>query len=340
MLKAVVEAKDAGKRLDLFLTQHFSALQENGGWSRSAIQRKIIDGQITLNGQKAKPSLRVRDRDRIEIHDLPVKETRIAAEPIPLDILYEDEDLIVLNKAAGMVVHPASGSRTGTLVNALLHHCQDLPGIGGERRPGIVHRLDKETSGVMVVAKHEQAFLRLTAQFKERRVLKEYLALVWGRMEKNKGIIDRPIGRHQSDRKKMSSLRPLSRRREARTEWRVEESFAVGPGGDRFSQVTLLRLKPLSGRTHQIRVHLADQGCPVVGDRVYGPKRDRFARHLFPGLPLADFPRQALHAERLGFNHPRTAVAVDFFAPLPADMEGLLEKLRDGGSKKNLQRAV
>ena len=328
MHQAIVNALHGGARLDLFLAHHFPAPPTTEGRTRSAIQKMIADGQITLNGRKTKASARVKPGDRVEIHSLPPKETSLEPEPIPLEILYEDEDCIVLNKAAGMVVHPAAGRRGGTLVNALLHHCPNLPGIGGERRPGIVHRLDKDTSGVMVVAKHGQAFHHLSSQFKERRVRKEYLALVWGRLEREKGIIDRPIGRHRSDRKRMSSIRALSRSRAAVTEWQVEESFPAGAFGDRFSWLTLLRLKPRSGRTHQIRVHLADEGFPIVGDRIYGPKRLRFAESSAADSSVCNFPRQALHAERLEFVHPRTRAVLEFCAPLAPDMRRLLQELR------------
>lgn len=287
----------------------------------------IAEGQVTLNGQRPKPSTRLKLNDWVEIQWLPPRESALAPESLPLDILYEDEDCIVVNKAAGMVVHPAAGRRSGTLVNALLSHCPTLQGIGGERRPGIVHRLDKDTSGVMVVAKHEQAFHHIARQFKERRVIKEYLAVVWGLVRPEKGVVDRPIGRHRSDRKRMSSLYSLPRFREAVTQWQVEDCFRVGSGGGRDGWVTLLRLKPHSGRTHQIRVHLADQGYPVVGDGLYGRRPGARGRSQAGPLALADFPRQALHAARLGFTHPRTNAAVDFTAPLPPDMQGLLEML-------------
>jgi 23S rRNA pseudouridine1911/1915/1917 synthase len=318
-------------RLDLFLARDFAACAD--GWTRSAIQKMIAGGSITLNGRKTKPGSRLKRGDRIEIRPLAPKDAALAPEPLPLEILYEDADCIVLNKAPGMVVHPAAGWKNGTLVNALLHHCPNLPGIGGERRPGIVHRLDKDTSGVMVVAKNGKAFQNLAAQFKSRRVGKEYLALVWGRMAKEQGAIDRSIGRHRSDRKRMSSVSAGSRAREALTEWRVEEFYPVKASGSRFPGVTLLRLKPRSGRTHQLRVHLADEGHPVVGDPVYGLKRGKIA--VDPAL--GDFPRQALHAERLEFTHPESGVLMSFRAPPPADMDGLLRRLKEmavsGGAK-------
>ena len=322
--ETVIDAAHAGMRLDLFLTRDFAARAD--GWTRSAIQKMIADGSITLNGRETKPGSRLKLGDRVEVRPLAPKDAALAPEPLPLEILYEDADCIVLNKAPGMVVHPAAGWKNGTLVNALLYHCPDLPGIGGERRPGIVHRLDKDTSGVMVVAKNGKAFQDLAAQFKDRRVGKEYLALVWGRMAKEKGAIDRSIGRHRSDRKRMSSVRAGSRVREALTEWRVEEFFPARASGS-FSAVTLLRLKPRSGRTHQLRVHLADEGHPVVGDPVYGLKRGK----IEADPALRDFPRQALHAERLEFSHPRSRLKMSFYAPLPSDMAELLRGLRQRG---------
>jgi len=316
-------------RLDLFLSRPFPGPLERAGLSRSGIQRVIAEGQITLNGRKTKASARLKPNDAVEIRLLPPRETALVPESVPLDILFEDEDCLVVNKPAGMVVHPAAGRQSGTLVNALLHYCPNLQGIGGERRPGIVHRLDKDTSGVMVVAKHDRAFHQLAQQFKERRVRKEYLAFVWGLVDQQKGSIDRPIGRHRSDRKRMSSLRSRPRLREALTEWQVENAFRVEPAGERSFLVTLLRLKPHSGRTHQIRVHLADQGYPVVGDRIYGRKRYGPGGNREPLPGVTDFPRQALHAERLGFSHPRTGAPVAFYAPLPLDMQRLLDSLRE-----------
>lgn len=330
--RAIVDKEHVGMRLDLFLTR-LLALSRRDGVSRSAIQKMIAEGQVTVNGRGTKAATRLKSNDRIEVHLLPLKDADLKPEPLPLDILYEDEDCVVLNKAPGMVVHPAAGRRSGTLVNALLHHCPDLQGIGGERRPGIVHRLDKETSGVMVVAKHDQAFRHLALQFKERRVHKEYLALVWGKVGRDKGIIDRAIGRHRSDRKRMSSIHSRSRLREAVTEWQVEGCFRAGPPGSRFSFVTLLRLRPHTGRTHQIRVHLADQGHPVVGDPVYGWKRQGLARSHIEVPGLADFSRQALHAEKLRFSHPRTGMTLEFHAPLFPDMKRLLDGLRKDSTR-------
>jgi len=324
--RVVVDSAHVRMRLDLFLARGPDPGAE--GWSRSTIQRMITGGQVTLNGQTAKPGTRLKPNDSIEIRWLPPREPALVPEPIPLETLYEDEDCIVVNKPPGMVVHPAQGNLRGTLVHALLYRCPDLKGIGGERRPGIVHRLDKDTSGVMVIAKHEQALHGIARQFKERRVFKEYLALVWGKMDQEKGVIDRPMGRHRRDRKRMSSIHCLPRLRAAVTEWQREETFKLDLLDHGGSWVTLLRLRPLTGRTHQLRVHLADQGYPIVGDRVYGRRlRASGGTQRLPS-ELAAFPRQALHAERLRFSHPRTGATLEFCAPLFADMKGLLESLR------------
>lgn len=333
--RAVIDKEHAGLRLDLFLTRRLLAGSQREGVSRSAVQKMIGEGQVTVNGRTAKAAIRLKPSDLIEVHLLPPKDAGLAAEALPLDILYEDGDCIVVNKAPGMVVHPAAGRKSGTLVNALLHHCPGLQGIGGERRPGIVHRLDKGTSGVMIVAKHDQAFRHLALQFKERRVYKEYLALVWGKFDRDKGVINRAIGRHRSDRKRMSSIRYRSRSREAVTEWQVEGSFRAGPPGSRFSTVTLLRLRPYTGRTHQIRVHLADQEHPVVGDPIYGWKRQGLGRDHVEAAGLADFPRQALHAEKIRFSHPGTGATLEFQAPLFPDMKRLLDGLWEGQRARN-----
>jgi 23S rRNA pseudouridine1911/1915/1917 synthase len=232
----------------------------------------------------------------------------LAAEPIPLAILHEDADVIVVDKPAGLVVHPGAGHAGGTLVNALLHHCGDLAGVGGVLRPGIVHRLDQGTSGVLVAAKRDEAHAALATQFHDHSVLREYRALVRGLPRRDAGRIDRPIGRHPRDRKRMSVH---SRRgREARTAWQVLRRF---PNSER----TWLAVFPETGRTHQIRVHLASAGLPIVGDSVYGRAR-RGGRGL---------ERPALHAQVLGFTHPRTGEQLRFEAPLPADLEQLLASL-------------
>ncbi|HEY7216895.1 MAG TPA: RluA family pseudouridine synthase [Candidatus Binatia bacterium] len=320
----VVGQDSVGVRLDLYLARHLTiGVESRVGLSRAVIQKLIVDGYITLNGAATKPSARLKSDDQIRLLPLPPTETQLRAEALPLDILYEDRDCIVINKLPGVVVHPAAGRSSGTLVNALLHHCPGMVGVGGERRPGIVHRLDKDTSGVMVVAKSVPAYLQLVTQFRDRTVQKEYLALVWGEIKPNQGIIDRAIGRHRSDRKRMSSLNVAGRTREAITEWRVDERFSLG----QKCTATLLRLQPRTGRTHQLRVHLADMGYPLVGDKVYGRKRQPAPKPL--GDPRIDsFPRQALHAEKLTIELGWPARPMEFTAPLPRDFSDLLHDLR------------
>jgi 23S rRNA pseudouridine1911/1915/1917 synthase len=323
-----VDGAEAGMRLDLFLTRHLMRESERCDFSRSEIQRLIGEGEITLNGSRVKPSARVRINDLVQVQRLPPRASALQPEALPLSVLYEDDDCIVIDKAAGIIVHPAAGRTKGTLVNALLHHCPEIEGIGGERRPGIVHRLDKDTSGLMIIAKNTFAFQKLARQFMDRSVTKEYLALVWGKIEPQAGLIDRPIGRHRSDRKRMSSVHSLSHRRDAVTEWRVEE-YLPAVGDVRAScGWSWLRLKPRTGRTHQIRVHLADLGFPLVGDKVYGHKRKKRAIEQARNPWLELFPRQVLHAQKLAINHPRTNQRLEFFAPLPDDIGNLLKRLR------------
>lgn len=321
----LVDDGSAGMRLDRYLAHRLSTGAE---LSRATIQKLIAAGQVSLNGGPAKASTRVKLNDRLDIHALPPRESKLISEALPLDVLYEDSDCLVVNKAPGVVVHPAAGRVTGTLVNALLHHCPDLEDIGGERRPGIVHRLDKDTSGVMIIAKNSMALQNLIAQFKDRTVEKEYVALVWGKLKGDNGIIDRPIGRHRSDRKRMSSVHFLNRSRQAHTDWRVEERFALGSVANSFRWLTLLKLRPRTGRTHQIRVHLADLGHPVVGDKVYGHKHQTGRINCSVLRVVEGFPRQALHAQRLAVHHVRTGRRMVFFAPPPQDLQDLLAQLR------------
>ena len=284
-----VDDAAVGLRLDQFLAASVPAL------SRVRIQDLIKDGHATLNGLPAKPGARLRVGDAISLTEPPAVPTDTAAEDIALDVLFEDDDLIVINKPAGMVVHPAAGNWTGTLVNALLHHCPALSGIGGEQRPGIVHRLDRETSGCIVAAKNDAAHQALSRQFAGREVTKIYLALVAGRLARKIGDIEARIGRHPVQRKKMTVV-PEERGRTARTSYRVVQELADG---------TLLTCMLHTGRTHQIRVHLKHLGHPILGDEVYG-KRGRFSR-------------QMLHAWRLGFAHPRTGKRMNFESPIPPD---------------------
>ena len=322
-----IDKSFAGLRLDVFLASRFAEAGPESALSRSEIQRLIAEGQVTLNGAMTKSSTRVKVNDRIDIRSFPAREASVKPEALPLEILYEDGDCLVINKAPGMVVHPAAGRANGTLVNALLHHCADLAGIGGERRPGIVHRLDKDTSGVMIVAKNMLAFQQLVSQFKNRQVRKEYLALAWGKVVPAEGRIDRPIGRHRSNRKRMSSLHVLNKARQALTEWQVLEYFfsdrQKSPGA-----VSFVRLLPRTGRTHQLRVHLADLGFPLIGDKIYGHKRPNSDRESGNHSLLEGFPRQALHAEKLAIDHVRTGKRMEFHAPLATDLEALLNTLR------------
>lgn len=329
MRRLVIDVGSAGSRLDLFLANHFKPEKvSEAGLSRAEIQRLIGAGQITLNGVKAKASVRVRSNDQVDIRLMPARDTTLGAEALPLEILHEDGDCIVINKAPGVSVHPGAGHWSGTLVNALLYHCPDIEGIGGVRRPGIVHRLDKDTSGVMIVAKNMFAYRTLVLQFKNRTVEKEYVALAWGKVMPDQGVIDRPIGRHRSDRKKMSSTHFSQRSRQALTEWTVEQRFALA-GANSRPGLSLLRLRPRTGRTHQLRVHLADSGYPLVGDPVYGKQREGAAMAVIDPV-LKSFPRQALHAETLVVSHVRTAERTKFTAPLPDDFRRLLTQLRDG----------
>ena len=290
-------------RLDAWLSSQFPE------HSRARWQELIKAGLVTVNAQVRKPSQEVREGDLIDIRIPPPVSVEVSPEAIPLNILYEDADLIVINKPPGLVVHPAPGHDSGTLVNALLHHCTDLKGIGGELRPGIVHRLDLDTSGTLVVAKNEQAMMHLAAQFKGRSVRKEYVALVWGRPRPPSGRIETLVGRNPHDRKKMSAS-PHSGKPA------ITNYETLGTFGD----VSYLRVHIETGRTHQIRVHLAHIGHPVVGDRQYGGAR----RAQLP-VPAE---RQMLHAERLAFQHPRTGLELEFVSPLPDDMKNLLAALK------------
>lgn len=319
----VVDDASAGLRLDLFVARCYGAPP----MSRAGAQKLIDAGHVSLNDGAAKASGRVKLRDRVEVRRPETRDTGLSAEALPLNILHEDDDILVIDKAAGMVVHPAAGRASGTLVNAVLHHCPDIAGIGGERRPGIVHRLDKDTSGVIVVAKNDLALRCLLEQFKSRTVQKEYLAVVHGAMPGARGEIDRAIGRHRSDRKRMSSLRIAGKSRSATTQWVVEKNFAVPIGARAVVRYGLIRLLPRTGRTHQIRVHLADLGHPLVGDGVYGRQRAAVGHRDALVARVESFPRHALHAEKLSFNHVRSGARLSFQAPLAEDMADLLAAL-------------
>lgn len=293
----VVSQAAAGKRLDLFLAQA-------SGLSRARVQQLIAEGHVLVAGHPQKPRYRLRAGEGVQLHLPPPRPLALVPEAIPLHVLYEDEDILVLNKPAGMVVHPGAGRATGTLVHGLLAHCGALPGIGGVERPGIVHRLDRDTSGVLVVAKTEAAHQSLSRQFKTRVVRKRYLALVHGEVQRDSGRIEASLGRRVHDRKRMGVRERGGR--EARTAYQVVRRL---PG------MTLLELALETGRTHQIRVHLSHIGHPVIGDRVYGGRRER--RRADSDAPRAE--RQMLHAWRLGFHHPRTGAWVEFTAPPPED---------------------
>lgn len=307
-----VEKADRGKRLDLFLADHLPAV------SRSQIQRLIREGSILLNAGRTKVGARVKDGDFIGGVIPQPRKSEVIPENLPLTFLYEDQDIAVVDKPAGMVVHPAGKVTTGTLVNALLYRLHDLQGVGGVLRPGIVHRLDKGTSGVMVVAKNDLAHDALVRQFKERAVTKIYLALVYGRTEEDEGTINSPVGRHPTDRKRFS-LRTRAPK-EAFTRWRVIE---------RFNHVALLEVSPKTGRTHQIRVHLSALGHPLMGDTLY-TKKKWLSRIDDPHLKeeIGKLERQALHASLISFRHPSTGQTLDFTAPLPGDINAILEVLR------------
>jgi 23S rRNA pseudouridine1911/1915/1917 synthase len=330
--RVVVDAENAGTRLDLFVTRSLGG-REMPQLSRSGIQRLIDGGQITVNGRPAKASIRLKANDLIDVREAAPSADDLQPENLPVEIIYQDPDLMVINKPAAVIVHPAAGKRTGTLVNALLYHCADLQGIGGKYRPGIVHRLDKDTSGVMVIAKNDSAFDLLARQFKDRTIEKQYVALVWGKLDGLEGTINRPIGRHRSDRKRMSSVHPGAKTREAITEWKVEQIYRFGnqSGNEQFAN--WVRIRPRTGRTHQIRVHFADIGHPIVGDPVYGRAAARQAR----GTAVGDFSRQALHAEKIAFQHPRTGAMVSFTAPLAADIRALLKEIEKAGVDKKLR---
>ena len=309
-----VAQKDAGLRLDAFVA---ACLED---CSRSYAAQLIRQGCIQVDGALRKPSYHLKINEKVSGRLPPSEHLDIAPEPIPLDILFEDRHLIVVNKPAGMVVHPAMGHASGTLVNALLHHCPDLEGIGGEMRPGIVHRLDKDTSGAMVVAKTAPAHLELSHQFKSRTIQKQYRALVYGELKAERGQIDLPVGRHPVERKKMAT--PGSNGRQALTLWRVME---------RFCGATLLSVDLKTGRTHQIRVHCQAMGHPIVGDPIYGQRRTltRLAKTnepLYNAVKHAG--RQMLHAFQLGFVHPITSIKHHFEAQLPQDISEVIQALR------------
>lgn len=293
-------AEESGKRLDVFLSEQQPEL------SRSHIQKIIEDGGALVNGAPEKSRFKLREGDKVTFTLLDPVNVDILPEDIPLDILYEDHDVIVVNKARGMVVHPAAGVSGGTLVNALLHHCSDLSGINGAVRPGIVHRLDKDTSGVMIVAKNDTAHVDLAEQIRVKSAHRVYWAIVCGNIVEESGTIHGAIGRSPKDRQKMAVVRENGK--DATTKFRVLE---------RYNDYTLVECRLLTGRTHQIRVHMAYIGHPVLGDPKYGPKKCPFA-----------IKGQALHSLSLTFDHPVSKKEMTFEAPVPEDMQHILDVLR------------
>jgi len=313
-LALTVAEPEAGARLDRFLAARLH-------FSRSRLQKLLKAGQVAVNGQARPASYRVRPGEAVRVTVPPPEKSELLPEPLPLDIIYEDRDLLVVNKPPGLVTHPAPGHRRGTLLNALLHHCPELQEMGPVARPGLVHRLDKDTSGLLVAAKTESAQQSLVSQFQAREVKKIYLALVWGRFPEPEGEIAGEVGRHPTARQKMS-VHPR-RGRAAVTLWRVVKEFP-GP-------LSLMELAPKTGRTHQLRVQLAALGHPVVGDAVYGGGVSRFQGHpKLTGLrPLVH--RQLLHAWKLGVIHPRSGEPLSWQAPLPEDFQKVVQVLKNLG---------
>jgi len=297
-----VQISEAGRRIDTFLAG-------KTGITRSQIQKLMAGGHILLNNKNINQNYRLKSKDLISL-SIPDKEPDgLIPEPIPINILHKDEHLVVVDKPAGMVVYPAAGHVRGTLMNAVSYHCKKLSMVGGPLRPGVVHRLDKDTSGVMVIALNDEAYYNLVEQFKHRTINRKYVALIYGNLKEDAGEISLKIGRSKSDRKKMSTR--VSKGKEAVTKWKVAK---------RFGNATLVDVRLGTGRTHQIRVHFASIGHPVLGDRIYGKKV------VIENKKKIFFPRQMLHAELLGFTHPATGEYLKFSSPVPEDMA---ERIKD-----------
>jgi 23S rRNA pseudouridine1911/1915/1917 synthase len=303
-----VQPPEAGERLDTFLARKI-------GITRSQVQKLIAEGNVFVNNKDVSQNYRLKEKDLISL-SVPDKEVAgLLPEPIPIEILYKDDYLVVVNKPADMVVYPGAGHNHGTLMNALSYHCKKLATLGGPLRPGIVHRLDKDTSGVMVIALNDETYYNLIEQFKYRKINRRYIALIYGNLRKDEGEISLRIGRSESDRKKMSTR--VREGKEAVTNWKVIK---------RFSEATLVEVRLGTGRTHQIRVHFASIGHPVLGDRTYGKKVDIEIKTR----GKISFPRQMLHAELLGFIHPVTGEYLEFSSPVPEDMAGKIKEISSG----------
>lgn len=296
----IIDENSVNCRLDVYLSQEFEDK------SRSYIQKLVDEGNVTVNDKNKKSNYKLKFNDKVTLNLPELQELVIQPENIELDILYEDSDLIVINKPQGMVVHPAPGNYTGTLVNALVYHCKDLSGINGVARPGIVHRIDKDTSGILVIAKNDNAHKKLAEQLKEHSMKREYVALVEGIIKEESGMVDKPLGRHPKERIKMAIV---SGGKRAVTHYEVME---------RFGRNTLVKCVLETGRTHQIRVHMAYIGHPLVGDPVYGYKKQKFSLN-----------GQMLHAKKLGFIHPTTEKYMEFESEIPEYFIDVLKKLRN-----------
>ena len=300
MEKLFFTIEKGGERIDKYLSEQLEDM------TRSHIQKLIKENMVRVNGMTVKSNFKLSASDQIEVEIPELKEPDILPENIPLDILYEDQDILVVNKPKGMVVHPAPGHYTGTLVNAIMYHCKDnLSGINGVMRPGIVHRIDMDTTGSLLICKNDRAHQALAEQLKEHSITRKYHSIVHGRLKEDEGTIDKPIGRHPIDRKKMSVH--CTNGREAVTHYRVLK---------RFQQFTYIECQLETGRTHQIRVHMSSIGHPILGDQVYGPAKCPYK-----------LQGQTLHAKVLGITHPTTGEYMEFDAPLPDYFQGLLEKM-------------